>query len=71
MKIADCDVRRMMEQNMEKIAQGNVTKDAATLDTLNFIMPIYEELNRSKSKWLEEIGKAMQEHNNLTSLLEL
>ena len=52
MKIADCDVRRMMEQNMERIAQGLVTRDLATLETLNFIMPIYEELNRSKAKWL-------------------
>jgi len=30
MKIAECDIRRMMEQNMEKIAQGQMTHDDAT-----------------------------------------
>lgn len=53
MKIADCDVRRMMEQNMEKIAQGIMSKDAAVVETLSFMIPIYEQLNRTKSTWLE------------------
>jgi DNA topoisomerase IA len=52
MVIADCDVRRMMEQNMERIAQGLTNKDTAAEDTLSFMRPIYDELNRSKGRWL-------------------
>jgi hypothetical protein len=50
----------MMEQNMERIAQGQMTQDDAIQQTLNFMMPIYEELTRKKTTWLEEITKAMQ-----------
>jgi hypothetical protein len=70
MVIADCDVRRMIEQNMERIAQGIVSKESAAEETLSFMMPIYDELNRSKSRWLTEISKAMEEHKDLTSILE-
>ena len=70
MVIADCDVRRMMEQNMEKIAQGLIAKETAAEETLSFMRPIYDELNRSKSRWLTEISKAMEEHKDLTSILE-
>lgn len=59
-----------MEQNMEKIAQGLMTHDEATHHTLNFMLPIYEELLRSKGRWLQEITKAMEEHNNLANILE-
>lgn len=52
MKIADCDVRRMMESNMENIAQGQMTQNDATEQTLNFMVPIYEELMRKKNTWL-------------------
>jgi hypothetical protein len=32
--------------------------------------PIYDELNRSKGRWLTEVCNAMEEHSNLTGILE-
>ena len=60
MIIADCDVRRMMEKNMERIAQGLISKELAAEETLSFMRPIYEQLNKSKGRWLAEITKAME-----------
>lgn len=68
LKLEDCHIRRIMEQRMNSIAEGSLSLEQATKETLFEVTPIFDSLQRMQDRWLEEIGQAMSDNQNLTQI---
>lgn len=42
--LEDCQIRRLVEQRMDKIANGELERDSAALQTLEEVGPLYSKL---------------------------
>jgi DNA topoisomerase-3 len=41
LRLENCQIRRMIENRMNQIAEGSLLKETATLDTLHEVTPIF------------------------------
>ena len=55
----------MIEQTMDRIAEGTLDKDQAARETLGEAIPIYDKLQVMQETWLEKMKVAMEEHKGL------
>jgi DNA topoisomerase III len=62
LQLEDCHIRRMIEQRMDRIAEGELERNRAAIDTLAEVGPLYEKLSEMERSWLENMRKAMEEH---------
>ena len=53
---------------MNSIAEGSLSLEQATKETLFEVTPIFDDLQRMQDRWLEEIGQAMNDNKNLTQI---
>jgi len=49
----------MMEQRMNLIADGSLDINKATVDTLEEVTPIYQQLKAIENEWLDQMKAAM------------
>jgi hypothetical protein len=68
LKLEDCHIRRLIEERMNKIADGNLTKEQATRETLSEVTPIFEDLKNMEERWLKEMAEALEEHQSLKQI---